>query len=101
MGEFKYILWWLLLNTQGGENRANILRVIFRNPSNAHELCNILNLNYKTIRYHLDILEKNKIILGIGEKYGKTYFPSEKLKDLEDYFNEIMAKFVKKVDKEG
>jgi predicted transcriptional regulator len=100
MGEFKYVLWWLLLNTQGGENRAKILKEIFKKPGNAHELCTILNLNYKTIRYHLDLLEKNKIILGVGEKYGKTYFPSDELKDLEDYFNEIMAKFVKKVDKE-
>ena len=100
MGEFKYILWWLLLNTQGGESRTKILKEIFKKPCNAHELCNLLKLNYKTIRYHLDILEKNGIILAIGEKYGKTFFPSDDLKDLEDYFNEIMEKFVKKVDKE-
>jgi hypothetical protein len=56
-------------------------------------------LNYKTIRYHLDLLEKNGVIISIGEKYGKTYFPSDNLKELEDYFNEIWGKFVKKVDK--
>ena len=99
MGKFKYVLWWLLVNTQGGENRAKILKEIFKKPNNAHELCNLLDLNYKTIRYHLDILEKNGIILPIGEKYGKTYFPSDDLKELEVYFNEIWEKFVKKVDK--
>ena len=99
MGKFKYILWWLLANTQGGENRIKILKEIFIKPCNAHELYNNLNLNYKTIRYHLDLLEKNGVIISIGEKYGKTYFPSDDLKELEDYFNEIWGKFVKKVDK--
>jgi predicted transcriptional regulator len=99
MGNFKYVLWWLLANTQGGENRGKILKEIFQKPCNAHELSNSLDLNYKTIRYHLDLLEKNAIIFSIGEKYGKTYFPSDELKELEAYFNEIWVKFIKKVDK--
>ena len=101
MDKFKYVLWWLLVNTQGGENRVKILNEIFKKPCNANELCNILKLNYKTIRYHLDLLEKNNIIITIGEKYGKAYFPSENLNELKEYFNEIWVKFVKKVDKGG
>ncbi len=100
MGKLKYVLRWLLVNTQGGENRIRILKEIFKKPSNAHELCNVLNLNYKTIRYHLDILEKNNIIISIGEKYGKAYFPSDDLKELEEYFNEIWERLVKKINKE-
>jgi predicted transcriptional regulator len=100
MSKSKYVLWWLLANTQGGENRAKILKEIFQKPCNANELCNILKLNYKTIRYHLDLLEKNNIIFSIGEKYGKTYFPSDNLEEHKEYFDEIWVKFVKKVDKE-
>jgi predicted transcriptional regulator len=100
MGNVKYVLWWLLVNTQGGENRAKILKKILQNPCNANELSNSLELNYKTIRYHLDLLEKNAIIVSIGEKYGKTYFPSDDLKELESYFNEIWVKFIKNIDKE-
>jgi predicted transcriptional regulator len=99
MGKFKYVLWWLLTNTQGGENRSKILKEILQRPCNAHELSNILELNYKTIRYHLDLLEKNSILFSIGEKYGKTYFPSDELKELEEYFNEIWVKFIKKGNK--
>ena len=100
MIKVKYVLWWLLANTQGGENRAKILKEIFEKPCNANELSTILGLNYKTIRYHLDLLEKNAIIFSVGEKYGKTYFPSDDLKELESYFNEIWVKLIKKVDKE-
>jgi predicted transcriptional regulator len=100
MSKSKYVLWWLLANTQGGENRAKILKEIMQKPCNAHELSNSLDLNYKTIRYHLDLLEKNNIIIPIGEKYGKTYFPSDNLNELKEYFDEIWVKFVKKVDKE-
>jgi predicted transcriptional regulator len=100
MGKSKYVLWWLLANTQGGENRAKILKEIMQKPCNAHELSNSLDLNYKTIRYHLELLEKNNILFSIGEKYGKTYFPSDELNELEAYFNEIWVKFIKKVDKE-
>ncbi|MBN2603478.1 MAG: winged helix-turn-helix transcriptional regulator [Candidatus Thermoplasmatota archaeon] len=99
MDKFRYVLWWLLANTQGGENRGKILKEIFRKPCNAHELCKLLNVNYKTVRYHLEILEKNGILIAVGEKYGKTYFPSEHLLNLKDYFSEIWEKFVKKIDK--
>ncbi|MBD3263356.1 ArsR family transcriptional regulator [Candidatus Woesearchaeota archaeon] len=100
MDKFKYVLRWLLVNTQGGENRALILNELFQKPCNANELCMLLQLNYKTIRYHLDVLEKNNIIISIGEKYGKTYFPTDNLKELKEYFDEILVKFIKKVDKE-
>ncbi len=100
MNKLKYILWWLLVNTQGGENRARILHELFKKPKNAHELCTLLALNYKTIRYHLELLEKNKIIVSIGEKYGKTFFPSDDLNELKEYFDEIWEKFVKKADKQ-
>ncbi len=99
MDKFKYVLWWLLVNTQGGENRIKILHEILTKPQNAHELCGLLQLNYKTIRYHLDLLEKNNIVLSIGKKYGKTYFPSDHLEDLKGYFDEIYDKMIKKVDK--
>ena len=100
MDKFKYVLWWLLVNTKGGENRIKILKEILTQPQNANELCRLLQLNYKTIRYHLDLLEKNNIVLSIGEKYGKTYFPSDHLQDLKAYFDEIYEKMIKKVDKQ-
>ncbi len=33
-----------------------------------------LNLDYKTIRYHIKILEDNQIIRASGGKYGAMYF---------------------------
>jgi predicted transcriptional regulator len=100
MSKYKYVLQWLLINTQGGENRIKILKQIFNQPQNANELCRLLQLNYKTIRYHLEILEKNNIINSVGDNYGKIYFPSEHLQELKDYFNEIYDKIIKKIDKQ-
>lgn len=41
------------------------------------QLSQTLNLDYTTIRHHLDILEKNWLVQTQGEKYGKVYFLSE------------------------
>lgn len=85
----KKLLWWLLAGSTGGLNRARILHEIIITPRNANELSNILKLDYKTTRYHLDILEKNRIITTIGNKYGIMYFPSVLVEENMHFFKEI------------
>jgi DNA-binding transcriptional ArsR family regulator len=36
-------------------------------------------LNYKTVRHHLDVLEKNELVVTTGQRYGKMYFISPML----------------------
>ena len=55
----KRLLWWLLSGSVGGSNRGRILEELFTQPINANELANVLDLDYKTVRHHLDVLEKN------------------------------------------
>ncbi|KYK34903.1 MAG: hypothetical protein AYK22_04435 [Thermoplasmatales archaeon SG8-52-3] len=91
----KRLLWWILVGTAGGFNRARILNEITQTPRNANELANLLKLDYKTTRHHLDTLEKNRLITNIGDKYGVMYFPSELLEKNIHYFKEIWSKIGK------
>ena len=95
MASVKNILWWLLANSLGGTNRGRILNELITKPQNANELSKNLNLEYKTARYHLKVLEENGLITSVGGGYGKTYFPSESLEENMDYFNEIWIKISK------
>jgi predicted transcriptional regulator len=98
MGPIKNVLYWLLANSLGGFNRGRILKELFKKPQNANELSKNLNLEYKTVRYHLKVLEENKLITSVGGGYGKTYFPSEELEQNKGIFNEIWDEIGKKTN---
>jgi DNA-binding transcriptional ArsR family regulator len=84
------ILWWLIAGSAGGPNRARIIIALYERPYNAHQLSEKLELNYKTVRHHLKVLEENGIILSIGKKkYGDVFFLTEKMEDNYDTFNDI------------
>ncbi|SCG86154.1 Regulatory protein ArsR [Methanobacterium congolense] len=75
----KKVLWWLILGTRGGINRAKIIKKLNERPYNAHQLTKELNLNYRTITHHIKILEDSNVVESTGEKYGKMYFLSDKM----------------------
>ena len=92
----KRLLWWILIGSAGGLNRTRILKELIKTPRNANELSNLLNLDYKTTRHHLEMLEKNRLITTMGNKYGTLYFPSNLLEQNMDLFKEIVEKKDKK-----
>jgi predicted ArsR family transcriptional regulator len=92
----KYLLGWLIAGTRGGATRAHIIKAIHETPQNANQLANSLNVDYKTVRYHLEVLEKNRIVTSVGDKYGATYFLSQTLEDNYGEFEEILKKIWKK-----
>jgi predicted transcriptional regulator len=100
MDSLKNVLYWLIANSLGGYNRGRILVELFQKPQNANELSKNLEIEYKTVRYHLQVLEENKIITSVGGGYGKTYFPSDELKANESNFTEIWDKIGKKPNKD-
>lgn len=92
----KYLLGWLIAGTRGGPTRAKIIESIKDTPQNANQLANNLQMDYKTMRHHLDVLEKNKIITSVGDRYGATYFLSQPMEENYAMFEEIMKKIGKK-----
>ena len=93
----KNLLWYLIAGTKGGETRGKIIDLLKKNPSNANKIAEMLRLDYKTIRHHLEVLEKNNIIIAVNKgNYGAVYFLSELMNANYKIFGEIWAKFGKK-----
>ena len=93
----KNLLWYLVAGTRGGETRGKIIEFLKKNPSNANRIAEILKLDYKTVRHHLDVLEKNNVITSINKgNYGAVYFLSEDMKANYNLFGEIWEQFGKK-----
>jgi DNA-binding transcriptional ArsR family regulator len=92
----KYILWWLIAGTRGGVTRAKTIEALRETPQNANQLANLLGKDYRTIRHHLKVLEKNRIITSSGEGYGMTYFLSPTMEENYALFEEIKKKIWKK-----
>ena len=96
MNAVKRLLWWLLAGSVGGVNRGRILEELFQRPHNANELSKVLHLDYKTVRHHLEVLEKNRLSTSTGSGYGKVYFPSDMLEEHVELFDEIWGRIGKK-----
>ncbi|MCW4045896.1 MAG: winged helix-turn-helix domain-containing protein [Candidatus Bathyarchaeota archaeon] len=92
----KHLLGWLIAGTRGGMTRARIIKAVHETPQNANKLATLLKMDYKTIRHHLDVLEKNRLITSVGDKYGATYFLSQIMEDNYGLFEEILNKIWKK-----
>jgi DNA-binding transcriptional ArsR family regulator len=98
--QMKYLLGWLIAGTRGGATRAKIIETLKENPQNANQLANSLEMDYRTIRHHLKILTKNRIITSAGDGYGVTYFLSPEMEENYGLFEEIMNKIWKKQKRE-
>ena len=92
---FKRLLWWIIAGTRGGRSRGKIILILKERPSNASQLADMLKMDYKTIRHHLDVLLENKLIVKMGEKYAASYFLSPQLDLQYDVFQEIWLKLEK------
>ena len=75
------VLWQVLAGTRGGPNRARMLRALDERPRNANQLAEDLDLAYKTVRHHLDVLEENAVVESTGQEYGAVYLPTERTRN--------------------
>ena len=96
----KYLLGWLIAGSRGGVTRAKIIETLRESPQNANQLANSIEMDYRTIRHHLKLLEKNRIIISSGDVYGKTYFLSTDMEENYVLFEEILNKLWKKQKRE-
>lgn len=88
--KMKNALWWLIAGSRGGANRARIINELHDRPYNANQLSEILTLDYKTVRHHLQILLENGIIeTNSGDKYGAMYFLTKGLEENFELFLDI------------
>jgi len=83
------VLWYVLTGTRGGPNRIRILRTIDDRPRNANQLAETLELDYSTVRHHLDVLQKHGVVEETGDSYGAVYYPTDQAERNWDLIEEI------------
>ena len=101
MDGFERLLWWLFAGSTGAKTRAEVLIAIRGQPRNAQQLCHALGVDYTTVRHHLRVLERNKLIVTEGEKYGKLYFLSDLMEANWSTFERIVQSITKEVKSKG
>jgi len=85
-------LWYVLTGTRGGENRVRLLRAVDEQPRNANQLADDLDLNYKTVRHHLDVMTDNDILRKSGDDYGAVYLPTDRVENHWDTVEDIFER---------
>ena len=61
-------------------------------PSNNHQLAKDLQMDYKSIKHHLETLEKNNLIGKFDVAYGAVYFILPLFEENNQVFLEIEEK---------
>ncbi len=89
------LLWFVFAGSRGGLNRLRIISILKEKPHNTNQLANELGLDYKAIQHHINVLEKNNLIIKEGEKYGVIFFISNFLEVNMETFDEIAKKLEK------
>ena len=83
-------LWYLFAGTRGGENRARIVRVLSERPRNANRIAEEIDVDYNTVRHHLEMLTEHDVVETGGNDYGKLYFLTDRFERHRDEFEEIL-----------
>ncbi len=85
------LIWFLLAGTRGGPNRARIIATLRERPQNANRLAEHLELNYRTVMHHLEILvEHGLITTPARDAYGAVYFVSTAMERHLDLLDRIL-----------
>jgi predicted transcriptional regulator len=85
----------LFAGSKGGDNKVKIISLLEETPLNINRMAEVLNLDYKAVQHHIDVLEKNNLVSHMGEKYGVMYFVSNYLESNMDTYKEIVNKISK------
>lgn len=84
------VLWYVLASSRGDQTRVRIFLALEERPRNANELATELDLDYTTIRHHLDVLMENNVLRRSGDEYGAVYLFTEQVEANWDTVEEIL-----------
>ncbi len=88
----KVMFWFLFASTRGAATRIRIVKLLRNQPYNANQMSTNLSLDYKAIKHHLKILEKNNLLGKFEAHYGASYYLSVLLEENQDIFDEIATR---------
>lgn len=85
------VLWHLLASSRGGPTRVRIVQELDSRPRNANQLADELDMDYTTIRHHLDVLRENNVVEPSGDGYGAVYLFTDQVEHNWETVEEILA----------
>ena len=88
----KMMFWFLFASSRGAATRIRIVKLLRNQPYNAHQMSKELSMDYKAIKHHLNILEKNNLLGKFEARYGATYFLSALFEENQAIFDEIASR---------
>lgn len=85
-------IYYALVSSKGAENRVRITRSLRDRPKNRNQLAERLDLDYKTVMGHIEVLEDHGIINCSERQYGAvctlTWETIEKWDEIDDLIAE-------------
>jgi len=96
--EARKLLLYLFTGTKGGYTRLRIIMLLTERPFNTHQLSKELGLDYKAIQHHMRVLEKNNLVIKVGEKYGVMFHLSNFLEINIRSLDEAIEKLERKMN---
>lgn len=58
---------------KGSNTRIEIIKLLLEKPRSAAEISKLMELNYTTVRYHLDLMQRTGIVSSRGNRGAKYY----------------------------
>lgn len=88
--EMEDVLWYVLASSRGGPTRVRILRAIDERPRNANQLADEIEMDYTTVRHHLDVLMENNVVRKTDEDYAAVYLFTDQVKTHRETLDEVL-----------
>lgn len=93
MPTLKQTLSYLILGQKGGANRIRIIDLLADRPYNLNQLAEIMEVNYRTVRHHIDVLVKAELVSSSkAGGAGEVYYLTPQMESNRVMFNEIVRK---------
>jgi len=84
------VLWQVLASSRGGPTRVKLVRALDERPRNANQLAEELDLDYTTVRHHLDVLMENTVVDRSDDDYAAVYLLTDRARANWDTVEEIL-----------